>query len=382
MLSTYIRDLLYRNERVTIPDFGSIFTKNISAKIDLDHNTFSPPSKKLTFDTSVTENDDLLANYIASVDNMSHDSALNFIKFEVSDWKDKLEKEDLKLDEIGTFSLNPEGEIQFEPDYNANFLMDSFGLGNVEIPDVTRSDSEKITVDDSTTNLHEAPQKPKKKAKKKSKSKGNNWLSFLSYAALFLLLIALGWFFSQIIIENNARYKEAQEGLKTQDEIIRQRLKEAVFEINEPLKEVILKVQSNPAIDSLIPTEVKIDSSKVKMNLTPTQDETKPATTAPTTVEKQNTTTETVVNPVKQNPNQIAENSGRFYIIAGAFKDPGNAINKVKELKSKGYNAIIVSRESDYSQVSYGLYATQAEAEAALKKIKIQDPEAWILGKK
>ena len=44
-LETYISDLLYRYECVTIPEFGAFLTQRASATIDDATNTFYPPKK-------------------------------------------------------------------------------------------------------------------------------------------------------------------------------------------------------------------------------------------------------------------------------------------------------------------------------------------------
>ena len=45
-LETYISDLLYRYECVTIPEFGAFLTQRASATIDDATNTFYPQKKR------------------------------------------------------------------------------------------------------------------------------------------------------------------------------------------------------------------------------------------------------------------------------------------------------------------------------------------------
>ena len=137
-LSKYIQDLLYRYECVIIPEFGGFLTKTVSAEIDEKSHTFYPPSKRLGFNSQLTENDGLLANYIASVDKISYEEALSRINLEVEEWQKKLSNEDIVLEEIGAFSLNKEKKLTFEPDPNANFLTDAFGLSNIVSPEISR----------------------------------------------------------------------------------------------------------------------------------------------------------------------------------------------------------------------------------------------------
>lgn len=386
MLTNYIRDLLYRYECVTIPDFGSIQTKSVSARIDEETHSFFPPSKSLSFDAEKTESDGLLAEYVATSDNISNESAVNFIKFEVNEWLEKLKRQDLELENIGVFSLNNEGKILFDPDPKSNFLTDSFGLSEVEIPEMGRVKStNKIEVNNKTAKT--AP----KKAKNKKAKKG--WSTFLQYAAVILLVLAIGWFFRQQIIANNQMFELVKERQRSQDLIIQKRLQEAIFEIEKPLKPLVLKVQLNPAFDTLMPNDAMIDSAKVKLKPENITNSKVPTESTNTTIEKQKPTT-TNTNPVPNNVEPAvvktipktdvivsSKSTGKFYIIAGAFKDSGNAIDLVKELKSKGYNAVIVNKDSDVNLVSFGLYHSKQEAEAELEKIIVKEPEAWILEK-
>ena len=77
ILANSINDLLYRYNCVIIPDFGGFVTNKISAKMNKAPNTFYPPAKQITFNSHLKVNDGLLANYIASSENISFEKASN-----------------------------------------------------------------------------------------------------------------------------------------------------------------------------------------------------------------------------------------------------------------------------------------------------------------
>ena len=79
-LATYINDLLYRYECVIIPGFGAFLTQYHSAQIDSNTHTFYPPEKTLSFNRQLQTNDGLLANYVASVEKCSYETALQKIR--------------------------------------------------------------------------------------------------------------------------------------------------------------------------------------------------------------------------------------------------------------------------------------------------------------
>jgi len=71
----YIKNLLYRYDCVVLPNLGAFVARNVSAKIDESNNIITPPSKLISFNAKIKENDGLLANHIAIVENISREKA-------------------------------------------------------------------------------------------------------------------------------------------------------------------------------------------------------------------------------------------------------------------------------------------------------------------
>ena len=106
VLETYIRDLMLRYDCVIVPDFGGFITNRISATIDQKSHTFYPPTKQLGFNHHLTHNDGLLANYIATEENISFEQATHKIVETVIRWNQNVKTNTLLLDKIGAFHLN------------------------------------------------------------------------------------------------------------------------------------------------------------------------------------------------------------------------------------------------------------------------------------
>jgi len=70
-----------------------------------------------------------------------------------------------------------------------------------------------------------------------------------------------------------------------------------------------------------------------------------------------------------------------FHIIAGAFRNPYNAVKKLNQLKALGYNARILGiNQSGLTTVSYDSYKNIVDARFNLAKIKKNvDKDAWLL---
>lgn len=138
-LSTYISDLLYRYECVIIPGFGAFLTRYRPASIDKNSNTFNPPSKVLSFNRQLQVNDGLLANYVASVEKCSYETALQKVRNFSAHLSSELNAgKSVSLKNIGDFSLNEERSIQFEPVHKQNFSTSSFGLSSFVSSQISR----------------------------------------------------------------------------------------------------------------------------------------------------------------------------------------------------------------------------------------------------
>ena len=235
-LSKYIRDLLFRYECVIIPEFGGFITKTISARIDKRSHTFYPPSKRLSFNSQLTENDGLLANHIASVNKISYETAINFINFEVSEWKKNLQNNEVTLEGVGLFSLNNENKIVFEPDSHSNFLTDAFGLNAIIAPTVTREDymNEEVHFESISDLVN--------KELDVSKSHKQKLSPFFKFAAGLALLFALSYVLMQQVFKNNDAFQQILVFDSDKETLMNKRIQEATFEINNPLPAITLEV--------------------------------------------------------------------------------------------------------------------------------------------
>lgn len=228
-LANYISDLLYRYECVIVPEFGGFVTNNKSARIDKINNTLHPPYKQITFNSHLTNNDGLLANYIASVDKIPYESALNFIQFEIDVWLEKIKVQDLYIESIGSFSL-VQNKLHFQPQKKLNYLTSSFGLTNVVIPEIKREVYKKEV------------EKLEEKAPILITPERRKAPNYLKYAAIFVLgLSAIGI--------GGELYKDHQNKqqivvAKEQQKRIDQKIENATFVISKPLPTLNLEVNT------------------------------------------------------------------------------------------------------------------------------------------
>lgn len=138
-LATYISDLLYRYECVIVPEFGAFLTQQHTATMNVATNVFLAPRKTVSFNEQLKQNDGLLANHIASVEQINYSEALDKLCEYVSQIKGKLiTGEAVLLENIGEVSLSYDGKLQFSPLTDINFLTSSFGLESLHKTPVLR----------------------------------------------------------------------------------------------------------------------------------------------------------------------------------------------------------------------------------------------------
>ena len=122
-----IVELLHNNDCVILPGFGAFVLKKKSASII--QNKFIPPSKNVSFNSMLKENDGLLVKYISETRKTSYKKALNLVEKEVEAFNKKLTRDLLvEIESLGIFELKDENSLNFNPDLSINFDSSSFGL--------------------------------------------------------------------------------------------------------------------------------------------------------------------------------------------------------------------------------------------------------------
>lgn len=229
-LETYISDLLYRYECVTVPEFGAFLTQRVSATINESTNAFYPPKKSISFNEQIQKNDGLLAHYIADVEKIPFEAANKKIEKRVKILKSLLtEGETVTFANIGELTFNAEGKIVFEPSYQLNYLTDAFGLSTFVSPAVTREvHKEVVETIEKETPIAFTPEKRKS-------------APYFKYAAVALIALTLGgyvasnYYANQIETHNQLAQEEAFQQLDT-------KIQQATFVIENPLPAVTFNV--------------------------------------------------------------------------------------------------------------------------------------------
>lgn len=226
-ISSHISSLLYRYQCVTVPGFGAFLTEIQSAQLNGSAVTFNPPSKIVSFNANIKNNDGLLANYISITEKISYEEAVTKIAAEVLLWMQKLQsRETLTFENIGNIKLSHEMTWFFEPINNTNYLSSSFGLSNFISPVVKREELKKVVEElEEVVPIIFTPEKKKN-------------YGYLKYAAAAVLFLGLSGTIGYKYHYDNKVEQQTLMVEKTVQDKIQNKIQEATFFIDVPLSEV------------------------------------------------------------------------------------------------------------------------------------------------
>lgn len=143
-ITALIRELLFSHDCVIVPGFGGFIGNYTPAHIDKATSTFYPPVKQISFNRNLNNNDGLLIGRVSESLKFNYADSRNLVDSFVVSLVKRLEKgEKIIFDSIGTLYNNQEGNVQFEPDRNVNYHLDSYGLDPFQFPPVEGYDVRK-----------------------------------------------------------------------------------------------------------------------------------------------------------------------------------------------------------------------------------------------
>ncbi len=138
-LSSYIEELLYENDCVILPTIGGFIVNLTHAEIDFVEQQLCPPSKTVSFNPKLVNNDGLLVHHVSQKQHISYKQAQTNIEA----YARKIERElfDNKIvdfDNIGKLYFNSDSKLEFVP-ADTNFLRSSYGLPVISCTPILRS---------------------------------------------------------------------------------------------------------------------------------------------------------------------------------------------------------------------------------------------------
>ena len=400
MITNYLIELLKDNECVIVPDFGAFISKRHSATIDYANHRFMPPYKELVFNNKLTNNDDLLVNFISQKENISNEEALAKIKNFVNQSAAILDVNfELDLEGLGKLR-NFHGDYVFETKEDVNLLGDAFGLTSFNFQPIFRTETyqvirEKIVVEQKQKNTEYSiaiDSVEEVASETPSRRKPSLFRTFAYTTLAFLLIFVINWTTdksdSQLASWNPFLYSSPNEylikvleGIEVGEEL----------EVSEVLEEVegiegleVVEVLEEPEeLEELEGIEVvevveTIEEPEVveEQEIVEEQEKIEVAEIAPEILKSSNSEIQNSRTPELQN---------YYYIVGGSFQTEESANKCVNELKKIGFeNASSLERNNKGNiRVYYESFAEKADALIRLDEIKRDyNASAWLLFQK
>lgn len=340
-----IRELLFEQECVVLPGFGGFITNYKSAEINYITNILTPPTKAISFNRQLRNDDGILTHAYSSLNNVPYKDA----QIAVREWVNKLD-EAIKTDKqytlkgIGAFEWNTENStIQFKSVNTENFLAESYGFQPVCAVPIARSFES--TLKEQTLEIAVNEQQEENVQEFVLENTKNNtsiWPTLaLSACTLGVMLMP---FFNVSVPSLNLN----QASLYT------------VFAENLLPKQ---SLELHP-IATQISAPNFVLSTVAEVKATPLKVETIIA------VEKEETS---IATPV------VIENEPTFALVMGAFKDEANATKLLKESNAKFSDfSFITFKKGPLTYVAISAGNSNLDAQSTLQKAKSKNIDCWI----
>ena len=393
MITNYLKELLNDNECVIIPEFGAFISKRHSATIDYANHSFLPPYKEIVFNNKLTNNDEVLVDYISKKENISKEDSLTKIQNFVNQTAAVLDVNNEYVME-GLGKMRKFGnDYVFEVSHCENLLGDSFGLTEFNYKPVFRTETyqiikEKIVLEQKEKNteytmaiesVEEISDMPKRKPSlfrtlvyttfafalvfllnwttDKSDSNFASWNPFL-YSSPNEFLIGI----QNTIETQKFRNSETQNIISSESDVV----------CSEEI--AIVETVAEEAIEEVV-SEIQAEDISEPQNLNNSEPQ-----QLRTSEPQQLRTSEP-----QQLSNSATQQLNSYYIVGGSFQTEASAEKCLNGIKAKGFENASTLEKNDkgYIRVYYESFAEKAEALVRLNEIKSEyDKSAWLLFQK
>jgi len=326
-INNFIQELLFSHDCVIIPGFGGFISNHIPAQIDKATGTFYPPVRKISFNRNLNHNDGLLAGRISGKMGVGYSEARAVIEEFTAGLRKKLDRgEKVIFNHIGSFVNNEEGNIQFEPDREVNYHLDSYGLGSFRCMPLEGHENRKLTL--SRTDREPAGRVITRK--------------MLWRAAVIVPVVA-----ALVAVQMNGDLFKARVERSSMNPLVT-----AEFENNR-------KAVDNEINNAAVAGEVSLTSADEAVSSGVDAPVAEPEVTAP-----------------------VSSSSAVYSLITGSFKSEDNARVQVNELRAEGFQPDIFQAENGFFRVSAlecsDLGTATFRRDSLIKKY----PGAWISKRK
>ncbi|MFT5980731.1 MAG: hypothetical protein ACI898_001504 [Flavobacteriales bacterium] len=358
LLQTFLSELLVEHECVIVPGLGGFVTNNRPSTLNKRTNKLMPPAKEVGFNQRLTHNDGVLTQWLRIHEHISYEEASAKITAEVEAISAELKAgNQYQFDAVGVIYLNSEGNVQFIPSQERNYLSSSFGLAPLTLIPLRAKEEKKEEAIAIPLVVTET------RVEQISTGTRRSWRN-LAAAAVFPFLIASGYLV-QTGMNNPETFSAVPFSFSNtpisssyQPRFVEEKIAFPAPKTGNPLK---THLASNPQSDSFYYSfeEERISPDGIQIILNSSADLTSALPT--------------------KDVSKSASSLKLYFIVGGAFKEASNAKDYVTKLNSKGFDASIFGQSGDLHLVSLGSYTSKSAAKKALASVRETENEnAWL----
>ena len=140
LISNKVTELLGAHDCVIVPGFGGFVGSYAPAKAHPVTHVFAPPSKHILFNAQLRTDDGLLLREIMAELQIDFSEARNWLARFAELMTDRIMAgERTELPMVGTFTVDPERNIQFRQTEKNNFLASAYGLYPIQASPILRT---------------------------------------------------------------------------------------------------------------------------------------------------------------------------------------------------------------------------------------------------
>ena len=348
-----ISDLLFVRDTVVVPGLGAFVKKPTSAKVNPVANHFAMPGSSIGFDPNLREDNELVVNYMAEQNYIPKDEARKLLAMFVSDCFNSLKGgKKLPLKNIGVLYYDWANDLVFEQDKEVNYNADSFGLSDFTPEAVLRSktkDEIKVEIEKQQKDKNTPVTVDEKAVHKKDSDDDDEprrlgWLWVLLSLGLVAALVYGLHYFKVIDLGKW---------------------------IGRQARQIVVEPQNYTLPQYTVDWERMVEEAEAKWQKAQKQ-------TQEPVQEVHEQEKEPVEKPVGEQPT-VEQPEANIRIIAGCFGQEENAARLANTLKAEGFGGAFYELRGSKWFVSFGRYATDEEATAALREIRANtEYKAWI----
>lgn len=333
-IGKYIILLIPEHDTVVIPGLGAFITKYKPAQIDEKTGEMVPPSKEIFFEPKIKNNDGLLVGKIAEVEGIAFTEAnkeLNYAREEILYRLDK--GEPVKLENIGEFTYDHRGALQFSSSGKDFLLLEAYGLERGSLKDLPKKKPPIKKVQKEKPEDVKTPVVPKEKPVQKTETKNDGTVQPYKRRRSWWLLLLL------IVILAVAIYIISKD----------------TGEPDQPIEET---PRDLPAQQYIPPID----------------------TIAEDTISAQEAVTTEPEYEIDDSTGFIIADTSKYYLIRGSFEEFDNARKYFNRLKSEGYKPFHLGKFGSFYLVGIDIYDNPIEAYGQQYNYLDKYPESgvWI----